>query len=122
MFKNKLCFLVGACLVAAQAVATDSPNVVTNSYPAYQLPKMFNGAPTSAQAGIRTGTLAETPVEFAGTRPMLGGVGNSYTFSVNEAALPGYIYGVGVGYDARPAPGSAWNRLGVRLYSPNQLK
>ena len=67
MFKNKLCFLVGACLVATQALATESPNGGTNSYPAYQLPTMFNGAPTSAQAGIRTGMTAVTPADLTGT-------------------------------------------------------
>ena len=100
MFKNKLCFLAGACLVAAQAVATESPNGGTNSYPAYQLPTMFNGAPTSAQAGIRT---VMTPADLTGTRPGLVRVGNGYSFSFNAAALPGYADGFVVGGPARHA-------------------
>ena len=116
MFKNKLCFLVGACLVATQAVATESPNGGTNSYPAYQLPTMFNGAPTSAQAGIRTGMPTATSADITGTRPGLVRVGNGYSFSFNAAALPGYADGFVVGGPARPAGGIAWNSLGVRLY------
>ena len=109
MFKNKLCFLVGACLVATQAVATESPNGGTNSYPAYQLPTMFNGAPTSAQAGILTVMTAVTPADLTGTRPGLVRVGNGYSFSFNAAALPGYADGFVVGGPARPAGGIAWN-------------
>ena len=118
MFKNKLCFLVGACLVATQAVATESPNGGTNSYPAYQLPTMSFVSPSSAQAGIRTGMPTATSADITGTRPGLVRVGNGYSFSFNAAPLPDFAPadGVGVGYDARPAPGSAWNRLGVRLY------
>ena len=112
MFKNKLCFLAGACLVAAQAVATESPNGGTQSYPAYQLPTMFNGAPTSAQAAIRT---AVTPADLTGTRPGLGRVGNGYSFNLYATALPGYApYVIDSIY--QPAGGIAWNSLGVRLH------